>query len=75
MIVHKTSAQLDEHRGIILHAFQRDHFRLNKFDNPKNADFLFISEWIAKIQHLAIPDAKISPLGRTHVKLTLNPEI
>jgi hypothetical protein len=67
MIVHKTSAQLDEHKGIILHAFQRDHFRLNKFGNPNNADFLFISDWIAKI--LVIHNAEIQPPSKTGVKL------
>lgn len=65
MIVHRTSAHLDEHKGIILHAFQRDHFSLNKFNDPMNSDFLFISDWIKKIKGSNMYDAEIIPLHKT----------
>ena len=43
VIVGERSACLDLSRGIKKYAFQRDHFHLNKFGSPDEADFKTLS--------------------------------
>lgn len=43
VIVKESSACLDPTKGVTKYSFQRDHFHLNKFGSPNEADFITLS--------------------------------
>jgi hypothetical protein len=54
MVVDKGSATLDKQKGIKRHAFQRDHFQLNKFKSPADEDFQILRVILREFRDLAV---------------------